>query len=139
MFKNKSIVKNYKWIMSILIIIGLCLIMISNLDIAGHKSSYTAGLGVGLIFAAVLNLVIIRIKQRNSDFEGEVEVQMQDERVKLNKMKSLAYAGIVMIATLVICNMLSAYMDFDLRVGNIIVLFSYSISLAGFKWFYRNR
>ncbi len=139
MINRKGFIKNYKMILSTLLILGICFILMSRLEVKWINSAYAAGLGVGLVFAAILNFIVIKVKQKNADYEEEVEMQMQDERVILNQMKALAYAGIVAIASLVFTNTLAAIMDFDLAVGNIVVLFSYSISLAGFKWFYRNK
>lgn len=136
---RKSYLKNYKWIMGSLALIGVILILVSRLLEEGHHPDYVAGLGVGLVFASVLNLIIVRIKMRNSTYEEELEIEMQDERVKLNKMKSLAYGGIFMVVVLCFLNMLNVFIGFDMTLSNIIVLFSYIISVAFFKWYFRNR
>lgn len=138
MFRLK-LMKNYKWIMGVLIILGVSLILFSRLELEGINSEYTLGMGVGLILAASVNLVILWFRFRNSDYKEALEIEMNDERVKMNKMKALAYAGVVSIASLCIMSMLNAYIEFSMVTGNAIVLMIYAFTLAFFKWILRNR
>jgi len=136
---RKKLIKNYKWMMAILIILGVCLITASQLNYEWLNKDYTAGLGFGLIIAAALNIIILRIKQRKADYEDILELELNDERVKMNKLRALAYAGAVAVTLLCIISIVNAYASFDMVIGNIIVLFGYSGSLAFFKWFFRNK
>lgn len=136
---RKKLMRNYKWIMGVLIVLGVCLIVVSSMSLEGINNEYTSGLGVGLILAAAINLVVLWFRFRNSDYVAEMEIEMNDERVQMNKFKALAYSGVVAIVFLCVTSILNSYMNFNVALGNTITLGSYSVSMMFFKWFLRNR
>lgn len=136
---RKVMMRNYKWIMSILILLGISLILIAQIELEWLNSEYTLGLGIGLVLAATINLIVLWLKFRNSDYEEAMEIEMNDERVKMNKMRALSYSGVVAIALLCIISILHAHVEFNMVLGNTFVLLSYSASLAFFKWTLRNK
>lgn len=139
LMKGRSL-KKFKTIISILLVIGLLCILLGVLFIEEESAKgLLSGIGFGLVVTAALNLIIVQLKAKKDSYEEEMELQFQDERVKLNKMKALAYTGIVTIFMLCTVLILNVLIDFDLLLGNIIVLFTYSIVLVIFKYYYKNK
>lgn len=139
LMKGRSL-KRFKTIISILLVIGMLCILLGVLFVEKESAKgLISGIGFGLVVTAALNLIIIQLKAKKDSYEEEMELQFQDERVKLNKMKALAYAGIVTIFMLCTVLILRALIELDLLIGNIIVLFTYSIALVIFKFYYKNK
>lgn len=139
MIREKFLFKHYKSVMAMLIVVGAALFLLGNLAELEFVKGYTQGIGFGLVGAGLVNTIIIMIKKRNSDYVEEMEMSFQDERVQLAKMKSMAYAGGVAIAELIVFSMLNVYIGFELLYGITIVLFSYAVALGSFKLYFKNR
>jgi len=68
-----------------------------------------------------------------------MNLEFVDERLRLNKLKVLAYSGIVGMMALAFSNVIHLLFDTDVLIGNIIILFGYVVILIGLKLYYRNK
>lgn len=132
--------KAFKNVMRIIILIGCIALIASFMVEKDSLRGLLAGFGTSLTLIAIVNLIMTYIKEkRNNDYDVEMTLQMKDERVKINKLKTFAYSGMIAILCLCIVVVARALVEFELLIGNVIVLFSYSISVTIFKIYYKNK
>ena len=132
--------KKFKRTMQLMVILGAGSIVVSRQIPVDTYKGLLAGFGTSLLLIGSLNMLIILIKSRNnSDFEKDLEIEFADERLQANKMKGLAYAGIVGMMALAFSNMFHLIWDVDLLFTNILIVMIYVVIILGFKVYYKNK
>lgn len=130
----------YKKVMQLLLALGLLSLLAGQFIEADAMKGFLMGFGSSVTLVSGLNLLIFFVKQkRDEDYETEMNIEFTDERLNMNKQKVLAYSGIIGMMALALSNAIHLIFDNDLLISNIIVVFIYVISLAGFKLYYRNK
>ena len=132
--------QKYKKLMYILFGIGLLSILSSFMVEEDSISGLLAGFGTSLSLVGAFNLIVMFAKKKKDEqYEEDMSLEFTDERLGLNKLKILAYSGIVGMFALAISNVLHLLFETDLLISNIVVIFGYTITLIGLKLFYKNR
>lgn len=136
MMKKKGSLKSYRTVITIMTFIGIGLLIASRwLEVERYQATLS-GVGTGITLVGAINIIMIRIKLRNEASREDMELSFKDERLQLQRWKELAVAGIVSLLLLCMFVLLNAFIDFDLRVGSVIVLFSYTGTLLLSKLYY---
>lgn len=135
--KKKGSLKAYRSVMTVMTFIGVILLVVSRwLEVESHRATLS-GVGTGIALVGVINILILRVKMKHEDLKEEMELSFQDERIQLQRWKELAIAGVVSLFLLCVFVLLNAFVDFDLRVGSVVVLFSYTGTLLMSKIYFK--
>jgi len=130
----------YKKVMQVLLGLGLLSLLISYFIELDSMRGFLTGFGSSITAVAGINILVMFAKQRkDEDYEREMNIEFTDERLRINKLKVLAYSGIIGMMALALSNAVHLVFDNDLLISNIVVVFIYVISLIGLKLYYRNK
>jgi len=132
--------KKYKRMMQGFAVIGLLFIGGSFLQESDTIKGLMAGLGTSFTLIGSLNLLILMFKsKRNKDYAEEMDLQMSDERLVKNKLKGLAYSGVIGMMALALSNVVHLIWDVNSLLLNNVVVFMYVISIGCYKLYYKNK
>ena len=132
--------RKYKKIMQVLLGLGLLALVGSVLVNEDALKGMLMGFGTSVTLVSGINIIFMYVKQKRDDaYESDMNLEFVDERLRLNKLKVLAYSGIVGMMALAFSNVIHLLFDTDVLIGNIIILFGYVVILIGLKLYYRNK
>lgn len=89
--KNKRIIFSIIWV-----ILGAGLIVASTVS---PLDSYWMGMGGGLLFVGLLQLIRFRKYNQNSEYKEAVDTAQNDERNKFLRAQAWAYTGYILVLT----------------------------------------
>ncbi|MCH4887220.1 hypothetical protein EZV73_06540 [Acidaminobacter sp. JC074] len=132
--------RKYKIMMQILLGVGLLALASAVFVSEDALKGILMGFGTSVTSLSGINLIFMYIKQKKDDaYESDMNLEFADERLKLNKLKVLAYSGIVGMMALAFSNVIHLLFDTDVLIGNMIIIFGYVAVLVGLKVYYRNK
>ncbi len=86
---------NRKLVLYVLyVVVGVTLVC---LDVANVVDEFWSGMGAGLIFVSVLQLIRLYRFNKNEDYREKVETEISDERNRFIRNKAWAWAGYIFI------------------------------------------
>jgi len=103
------------------------------------KGDHMKGLATGLIAGCIPLIVFLVIKSRSEAFKEDFELQQLDERLKNNKRRAMAVAGIVMVIANFIMVIASNWIEIEFRIAGTILVWIYVIALFITKLIYKNK
>ncbi len=135
----KKKAKVVKITMFTLIFLGVLLIFVSRYGPESLKNDSLSGIGTGLTISVSLLLIIQMIKSKNKDACEEIAINLNDERMSLVKIKSIAIGGVVGLILTSVLLMISQHTKIEFQYAGYGIIFIQLVTIIIAKLYYIRR